>query len=102
MTCQTCISFKRRDRDSGECFSQSAITLHNEAPADRMDRPDDYVCDFHAPRSVYFERDLNERIIERAAIMEFDGNMLRIHAEPLAEAAQMVRAAMFQQGKARE
>ena len=91
MTCQTCISFKRRDRDSGECFSQSAITLHNEAPADRMDRPDDYVCDFHAPRSVYFERDLNERIIERAAIME-----------PLVEESERARSVMFQQGKARE
>jgi len=48
------------------------------------------------------DADLKERIDERAAIMEFEGNMLRIHADPLAEAAESARQVMFQQGKARD
>lgn len=102
MTCQTCISFKRRDRDHGDCFNQDAITLHEAGPADRMLIPDGHGCECHSPRTVQFERALNERIIERAAIMEFDGNILRIHAEPMADEAERLRAVMFQAGKARE
>lgn len=45
---------------------------------------------------------LTERINERAAIMEYDGNLPRIQAETLADQTERARAAMFQQGKARD
>lgn len=55
MKCQSCISFKRTDRNSGQCHHAGAIALHEFFNQERMGVSDQHGCRFHANKAEFVE-----------------------------------------------